>query len=283
MTISIRWLEAHFPDLVSFASIGKGGQKEVFKATRRSGGTVVVKLFHPGSDPGRALREIQAVKSLASDRVPEIYDYGTARSPVGDVIWVSEEYLEGESLRARLQRGPLDAADVMRIGSDILRVLVLAEGAHIVHRDIKPENILLCSANSVAYLLDFGIARHLDLPSMTASSAAAGPNSPGYSPPEQFRNIKRDIDSRADAFALGVTMYEALTGTNPYLAETSDRTEVERRVLARPLPPLPSTTQAPEKLRRLIVAMTRVRRNHRPDTLSECRDWLDEAIAQNGV
>lgn len=282
MSISLPWLQAQFPDLRSFNSIGKGGQKEVFTATRSSGETIVVKMFHPGANSERALREIRAVQSLASDHVPEILEYGTANSPVGDLIWVTEEYVDGESLRARLQGGALDVSDVVRIGRDILGVLVQAEQAHIVHRDIKPENIQLASEDG-AYLLDFGIARHLDLPSVTATSAMLGPNTPGYAPPEQFKNLKHDIDSRADEFALGVTLYEALTGTNPFWIGTSDPEEVVRRVEYSPLPPVPAAIHVPEQLRQLITAMTRVRANHRPDTLSDCLEWLNDSAEDMGA
>jgi serine/threonine-protein kinase len=206
-------------------------------------------------------------------------DYGEVGSPVGMIIWLIEEYVEGVCLRDRLAAGgALPSNEVMHVGLGILDSLVAAEEARVVHRDVKPDNILVRSDGAV-FLLDFGIARHLDLMSVTPSSAASGPCSPGYSPPEQFKNLKHDIDSRADIFALGVTLYECAMGSNPYLADTTDVREVLRRVEASPLPPLRTDTGISVDLRDLIWAMTRLRRNHRPRSARECQSWLKQIRA----
>jgi eukaryotic-like serine/threonine-protein kinase len=282
VTIDTSWLEAQFPDLTLFQPIGKGGQKEVFRAQTFAGNPVVVKVFHFGSNEDRALREIRAVVDLASPRVPGVLGFGKAPSPVGELVWVKEELVEGESLRQRLTRGPLSVAEAMMMARDLLEVLVLAERAHIVHRDVKPENILLATGGG-AYLLDFGLARHLDLPSVTASTQLIGPNTPGYAPPEQFHNRKREIDSRADMFGLGVTLHEALTGTNPFLDGAATVVEVIHRVEHDALPPLPLSAAAPDELQQLIAAMTQRRPGHRPRTLAECRSWLKDAFQKLGL
>ena len=280
MPFDPQWLEASFPDLRDLTLIGRGGQKEVLRGQSiTAGDTVVLKLCHLGSDRQRILREISAAQQLASSHVPNIVGYGEANSPVGQIIWLIEEYVEGQSLRGVLGDGPLPPADVAVVAMGVLDALVSAEAAHVVHRDIKPENMILRTDGEV-FLVDFGIARHLDLASMTPSSAAVGPCTPGYSPPEQFRNLKHDIDGRADLFALGVTLYESATGSNPYLAGTADARAVLDRVQSTPLPPVPPSAGLPDRFVGLIWAMTRLRRNHRPRTADECREWLREALAE---
>ena len=279
MAFDPAWLTANFPNLDDLVPIGRGGQKEVLRGHDAVRGDVVLKLCHLGSDRARVLREIDAAQQLASARVPRIVDYGEVGSPVGMIIWLIEEYVEGVCLRDRLAAGgALPSNEVMHVGLGILDSLVAAEEARVVHRDVKPDNILVRSDGAV-FLLDFGIARHLDLMSVTPSSAASGPCSPGYSPPEQFKNLKHDIDSRADIFALGVTLYECATGSNPYLADTTDVREVLRRVEASPLPPLRTDTGISVDLRDLIWAMTRLRRNHRPRSARECQSWLKQIRA----
>lgn len=279
MPFDPQWLEASFPDLRDLTFIGRGGQKEVLRGQSVAGEMVVLKLCHLGSDRQRILREIDAAQQLASSHVPRILGYGEADSPVGQIIWLVEEYVDGTCLREALAEGPLAATEVARVGLGVLDALIAAEAAHVVHRDVKPDNILLQRGGEVR-LLDFGIARHLDLASMTPSAAGVGPCTPGYSPPEQFRNLKHDIDGRADLFSLGVTLYECATGSNPYLSGTTDMREVLDRVESAPLPPVPSSAGLPDGLVSLICAMTRLRRNHRPHTAAECRDWLLEAAAE---
>jgi eukaryotic-like serine/threonine-protein kinase len=86
--------------------------------------------------------------------------------------------------------------------------------------------------------IDFDIARHLRLESLTATAAAFGQFTWGYAPPEQCRNIKAQIDARSDLFALGVTLYECATGSNPFRKGARDPLEILSRIEGMPLPPL---------------------------------------------
>ena len=90
------------------------------------------------------------------------------------------------------------------------------EQKQIVHRDIKPDNIIKAS-NGRWYLIDFGIARALNMESLTYTTAMVGPHTPGYGAPELFQYTKKDIDSRADIFSLGVVVFEAVTGKHPFI------------------------------------------------------------------
>jgi eukaryotic-like serine/threonine-protein kinase len=152
-----------------------------------------------------------------------------------------------------------------------------------VHRDVKPENIMQDSAGDF-WLLDFGIARHLDLSSLTASGLPYGKMTLGYAPPEQCRNFKREIDSRADLFALGVTMHECATGKNGFLdPPPRDHLELLRRVERFALPPLALPIAAKESCRDLVATMTQKNRVHRPRTVREAMLWLQEIYHREGL
>jgi serine/threonine-protein kinase len=201
-------------DLSNFAPITRGGQKAVFSAKHPRFGSVVVKLFF--KNDLRSQRELDISKSTVFDCVPTIYESGQILYESVETLYVVEQRVEGDELRKRIERGERfslrEAVDFLEQGLIFIRQL---EQKRIVHRDIKPENIII-SPDSKVYFLDFGIARILGVPSLTKTEAIAGPHTPGYAAPEQFNNLKNDIDSRADLFSIGVVTYECLSGANPF-------------------------------------------------------------------
>ena len=106
MAVDPAWLAKEFPQLRDIESLDAGGQKEVFSARTGAGARVVLKLFHATANPECVVRELNAVRGLADSRVPRILEVGTARSNVGQHIWFIEEFVEGETLRKRVQQGP---------------------------------------------------------------------------------------------------------------------------------------------------------------------------------
>lgn len=282
MKIDPAWLRQQFPNLTSLKPLNPGGQKSVYACTHPTDGDVVLKIFHPNTDPARALREVQAVQNIRSPRVPRVLEIGLARSPLGDVIWLREQIISGHTLRDRFARGKLTPKDVMRLGLHVLEALAAAEAVRIVHRDVKPENIIVAQDGSY-WLLDFGIARHLDQQSLTATGLAFGLGTPGYAPPEQFRNVKSEIDARSDLFALGVTAYESVEGVNPFLQGARDVAEIIRRVETKPLPPISNRIDKDGQFCDLVTAMTRVQRNHRPASAADALQWMQEICNREGV
>lgn len=282
MNIDTAWLQQQFPDFSLLKPLGSGGQKSVFSGNHDTDGNVVLKICHLNTEPERVFREIQAVQNIQSPRVPKIIDVGRTQFPFGPVIWIREERVLGENLRDILANGPLDSRAIIRLGMHILEALATAEQVRIVHRDVKPENIIVAS-NGDSWLLDFGLARHLDLESLTATANAFGVGTPGYAPPEQFRNKKPEIDARSDLFALGVTLYECVEGVNPFRHGARDIVEVVHRVESRPLPPISRTVDTAGQFRDLILAMTRSRRDHRPVTAADAFQWIQEICAREGI
>lgn len=283
MAINRAWLQQQFSELSSIQPLNDGGQKSVFTAIHPTYGKIVLKLFHPGTDVQRAIREVEAVSQIQSIRVPRILKIGSKTSPTGDVIWFWEQFIDGETLRQKLAGRTFDPPEVLRLGLHVLEALDIAEKARIVHRDIKPDNIMIGSDGS-AWLLDFGLARHLDRDSLTATGPFSGViGTPGYSPPEQFNNLKPDQDARTDLFALGVTLFECVEGVNPFRHNARDPFEMLRRIEQDALPKISRKMDGEGELADLILAMTRRQRNHRPATISEALSWMQEICKKQSI
>ncbi len=283
MTIDPEWLRSTFPDLSDFQPLVQGGQKFVVAAKHPQDGQVVIKIVHPQTDAETFRREILAVQAVNSSRVPRIAEVGQATTHLGVCFWLREERIAGQTLRQVLQAGPLAAKEVIRLGLQLMEALELAENAHIVHRDVKPDNIIIDSSGDF-WLLDFGIARHLKLDSVTATSSPFGKMTLGYAPPEQCRNLKGDIDSRADLFALGVTMYECATGKNPFLnPPPRDQMEILKRIERDVLPPLLLPIREKHSFGDLVCAMTQKDRVHRPRNIALALDWLRDIAKHESI
>jgi serine/threonine protein kinase len=157
----------------------------------------------------RFLREARITASLDHPNIVKVYDVGTHDGQPFMVI----ELLDGETLRNRLDRGPVAESDVRRLGIEMAQGLVAAHAAGLAHRDLKPENVFLTRAG-VIKILDFGIAKLAPeaVPRATGASTLTGIllGTAGYLAPEQIQG--RAADGRADLFALGSILFEMLTG-----------------------------------------------------------------------
>jgi serine/threonine-protein kinase len=254
----------------------------VFTASHPADGEVVIKLIKPLQDPERVRREVETVRRLGSARVPQVFETGAVDSPLGRLLWLREARIYGESLRALISVAPLDQVELFRLGDDVFEALEDAERLGVVHRDVKPENILR-NRDSRYWLLDFGVARHLELESLTPTAAPWGVGTLGYSPPEQLRNFKARIDHRSDLFSVGVVLYEAVTGANPFTEGARDHHEVVERMESLIPQPLPGDCDATGALGRLVGTLLQKYPDRRPASVSEAREWLREIAHQAGV
>jgi eukaryotic-like serine/threonine-protein kinase len=280
--IDLSWLAQQFPDLKNLGPLGVGGQKIVLAADHPSDGSVVLKLIHPGQDDETTNRELLAITQVNSSRVPRVFARGQLATPIGNCVWFREQRVEGQSVRALLQTGTFDPKTVLALGLHMLETLAAAEAVDIVHRDVKPDNIIRDPTGNF-WLLDFGLARHLTLTSLTITAAPFGKMTLGYAPPEQCRNLKGEIDSRADLFALGVTLCECSTGQNPFRHGARDDLEILRRVDALPMQRLVLPVASASSLADLISAMTQKRRDHRPATVKDAYEWMRDICRAEGV
>lgn len=203
--------------------LGAGAVGEVWRASdERLDRDVAIKVLlpHLSGDPERVryfTEEARTAGSLNHPNILSVHDVGEH----GGAPFIVSEYVEGESLRARLKRGPLPVDTALAVTTQIARGLAAAHQRGIIHRDLKPDNIFLRSDGGVK-ILDFGLATLKAAPSAPSLERHAPPDAAvtglagtaGYAAPEQIRGIAADV--RSDLFALGVTMYEMLAGERPF-------------------------------------------------------------------
>lgn len=259
--------------------IGKGGQKLVFSGVRTdTQERLVLKVIKTTSDSReRTIREIRAASIVNHANIPGVICSNAEDVQAGgeQVVWVVEQYVPGESLRAILDRGPrMNLEQVVRFVDTMLDILLECEKCKIVHRDVKPENIMVDPSGDY-WLIDFGISRHLDLESLTHSQSPFGPCTIGYSAGEQFRNRKREIDIRADLFSVGVIAAEMLCGYNPYVKDTQDVLQVIKKIESQPLPVLRIEGDERFFFARLIKSLGDNRISRRPRTVVEAKEVLE--------
>ncbi len=204
------------------AIIGRGACAVVCRARDTAlGRTVAIKLirFDPSmSEDGRnemaarSEREARAAGALSHPNIVTIHDAG--RGPEPGEFQIVMEYVEGTTLRKRLTEGPLEPAEAARIAKQVAAALAYAHRAGIIHRDVKPANILI-REDGLAKLTDFGIAR-LETSELTQTGDWIG--SPAYMAPEQA--CGGHADARSDIFALGLVLYEMITGRRVFDGNT---------------------------------------------------------------
>jgi tRNA A-37 threonylcarbamoyl transferase component Bud32/tetratricopeptide (TPR) repeat protein len=196
--------------------IGRGGMATVYLAQDlRHDRPIAVKVLHPelAADlgPERFQREIRVAAQLQHPHILPVYDSGADAG----VLWFTMPYVEGETLRQRLQRtGALPIPEAARILGYIARALAYAHRRGVIHRDIKPENILISQEN--VFLADFGIAKPVDAAAnqyLTTGGLVVG--TPTYMAPEQAA-ADPATDHRADIYAFGILAYELLAGEPPF-------------------------------------------------------------------
>jgi hypothetical protein len=235
--------------------LGSGGMGDVYKALDATlGRPVALKVLRRelSGDPdrlGRFLHEARAASALNHPNILTIHEVGDHD---GSRFLVSE-FVEGESVRQRLERGSLTLREILDIGIQTASALSAAHAASIVHRDIKPDNLML-RPDGYVKVLDFGVATFAR-PAAGSSDAqmtmaASVETSPGtiigtiaYMSPEQARGLA--VDGRSDCYSLGVVLYELVTGRAPFVAPTTsdllvailEREPPSIRLAARALPP----------------------------------------------
>jgi eukaryotic-like serine/threonine-protein kinase len=201
--------------------IGQGGMATVFLARDlRHERRVAIKVLHPELSamlgPDRFLSEIKLTASLQHPHILPLFDSGVADG----LLYYVMPFVEGETLRARLERErQLPVADAVRLAREIADALHYAHERGVVHRDIKPENVLLQSGRAV--VADFGIALAVQQAGgtrMTQTGMSLG--TPHYMAPEQAMG-ERNVDARADVYALGAMTYEMLAGEPPFTGPTA--------------------------------------------------------------
>ena len=256
--------------------MARGGQKIVFDGVHNSYGETVIKLYFQLNDP-RSLREIKIETDFNLSRVPKIYETGTIEYEGTETLYIIEQKVKGTELRKVLESGKrFSLEEAVTFLEQGLEFIACIENKGIVHRDIKPENIIRADDGRI-FFLDFGIARILGADSLTRTGAMMGPHTPGYAAPEQFNNLKKEIDSRADIFSLGVVTYECITGKNPFREGSINALEVlQKTETITPVQySIKGDTQS--QFMALLGAMMGKYPSRRPRTAKQAIDWLKVA------
>jgi tetratricopeptide (TPR) repeat protein len=246
---------------------GRGGSGAVFRARdRERGDLVALKIV---DDAGLANRVEREAAALAALDHPGIVGYRAHGLLAGGRPYLATDWIDGETLRARLRRGPLDAAEVIDLAGRVGGALAVAHRAGVVHRDVKPANIMLPGGEpAAAVLVDFGIAWVGAADGLPSQLDAGG--TPGYMAPEQARIAARTGPS-ADVFALGCVLHHALAGRPPFAAAHAVAV-LAKLLFEEPEPIVEIAAGAPAALTGLIERMMAKRADDRPaDGAAVCR------------
>jgi serine/threonine-protein kinase len=259
--------------------LGQGGFAAVFRAhdpfLERD---VAIKVLDPSIavDAAREEQFLHEARTIAAAEHPHIVPLYSAESR-GGLLYLVMRLLPGQSLKDRIAAGKLPAAEAARIALECARALAAAHAVGVVHRDIKPGNILL-DANGNATVTDFGIALVTSRPGgVRAASSSTG--TPLYMSPEQA--LGEAVDGRSDVYALGVVLYEMLTGICPFSGRNA--TEVIAKHISAPIPKVSDREpQTPVALVRLVDRMLSKEPAGRP-TAAELVNELTEASTPDGL
>ena len=257
-------------DYLILGTLGAGGMGKVYKVRNTLSDRVeAMKVLLPDLSEQQDLadRFLREIKVLASLHHPNIAELRTALTINNQLVMIME-YVEGATLAARLQQGPIRYADALVYFDQVLAALSCAHAQRIVHRDIKPANIML-APYGVVKLMDFGIARSGNDHGLTMTGTTLG--SVAYMSPEQVRC--EPLDGRSDLYSIGVSLYETITGQRPYVSDNNF--EVMQAHLQIPAtPPLELKPDIPPALSQLILMAMAKDPAHRFQTADALRAAL---------
>jgi serine/threonine protein kinase len=246
--------------------LGEGGMGAVYKARDSElDRLVALKVIRPelAGHPDilrRFKQELILARQVTHKNVIRIFDLGMADGRK----FITMDYIAGRDLKSILtERGKLPPAEAVPIVQQVCRGLEAAHVEGVVHRDLKPQNIMLDASGRV-WVMDFGLARSMDLVGMTRTGMLMG--TPDYMSPEQARAAK--VDARSDIFSLGIIFYEILTGQLPFKADTMMATLL-KRVQEKPAPPSVADPSIPQQLSDVVMKCLEVDVARRYQTTAE--------------
>src|SRR6476659_5608674 len=248
-------VSASLPEVPGYnveAELGHGGMGIVYRAWHlRLRRRVALKMLLAGAhaqpaERERFQREAEAVAGLRHPNIVQVYDVGDHEG----WPYFTMELLEGGSLAQALLGAPQPASQAAALVATLAEAIQVAHRGGIVHRDVKPANILL-TAEGTPKIADFGLARHFEgEPALTLSGARIG--TPSYMAPEQFIGKAGTIGPAADIYALGVLLYEMLTGRPPFRGETASETE-RQAIHDEPVSPSRLNSKVPRDLETICL------------------------------
>lgn len=208
--------QADYLEYNFIAPLTPSEQKAAFHVQDAQGQDLCLKIIAPNYNIDRLDREILALQSISHPNIVRLIEYTRSSKSGQQKHCVIEEFIEGTDLSQNLHPGQQwSRKDASIFFTALFNGLAVLSELNIVHRDLKPSNIRV-RPNGSPVIIDFGLARLLDLPSLTDTPDGAAIGTPQYFSPEQCRGTKHDIDHRTDLFASGCLLYRALIGKHPF-------------------------------------------------------------------
>lgn len=261
--------------------LGQGGMATVYKAYHAAlDRYVALKVLHPAFNEDKSFelrfqREARVVAKLEHPHIVPIYDYAEHEHRPYLVM----KFIEGETLKARLQRGPLSSHEIQQVVDSVGAALSYAHRQGILHRDIKPSNVLI-AVDGVMYLADFGLARIAQAGESTLSSDSIM-GTPQYISPEQAMG-KKDLDAGTDIYSFAVMLYEMVVGQVPFNADTPF--SIIHDHIYTPLPmPRKVNPKVPETVERVLLKALAKERADRYASVDEMILAFKDAWSEAGI
>lgn len=204
-----------FPDYEFVETLTPSAQKCAFHVRDTSGRSLCLKLIAPDQALERVEREVLALQAVEHPGIARLIEYTSTTKDGCSLRYIVEEFVPGRDLSEVLDGNPWGLERIVRVFGRLCDALGALRDANVVHRDLKPSNIRM-DTDGNPRIIDFGLARHLDLPDLTRTADGARIGTPLYFAPEQFDGTKYDIDHRTDLWAVGVLLYAAAIGVHPF-------------------------------------------------------------------
>ena len=272
--------------------LGGGGMSRVFLARdERLGRDVVIKVLLPdlaeSLSVDRFAREVRIAARLQHPNIVPVLMAGNSDG----LPFYTMPYVRGESLRARLNLGPMAPRSALRLLLDVANALAYAHAEGVIHRDIKPENVLLAgyageAPMAHAVVTDFGIGKAIDVArsrqlgdTLTQLGMALG--TPAYMAPEQAAGDP-DVDLRADLYAWAVVAYECLAGAHPFAGKRTNQAYITAHMVEQPAPLSERNPAVAPAVATLITKCLEKNRNQRPDSARTIAQTLEIALTTAG-
>ncbi len=266
--------------------LGQGGMATVYKAYHAAlDRYVALKVLHAAfhedqTFTARFQREARVVARLEHPHIVPVYDYSEHQTRPYLVM----KYIEGDTLKARLNKGPLSSREIEQVVDSVGSALAYAHTQGILHRDIKPSNVLIAN-DGVMYLADFGLARIAAAGESTLSSDSIM-GTPQYISPEQAMG-RKDLDSGTDIYSFAVMLYEMVVGQVPFSADTPF--SIIHDHIYTPLPlPMDINPKVPESVQRVLLKALAKDRDDRYETVEDMiqafkHSWEEAGIPMQGT